>query len=185
MRELQIRADGIGQLARIVAADGRDHGVVVDVLAELDVLLEQAGDARGQRVQLRPGLDLEAEGLDGGAEKAFFLADREDFAALHAFHQHLDVAVGLLQALDDVGDGADGKDLVGARLVDAGVVLGGQEDLLVAGQRLFQRPHARFAAHHERRHHVREDDHVPDGHHRQAACFGFFFGSKHCKEDCE
>ncbi len=59
-RELQIRADRIGQLARIVAANGRDHGVVIDVLADLDVLLEQVGDARGQRVQLRPGLDLDS-----------------------------------------------------------------------------------------------------------------------------
>ncbi len=39
--ELQVRADGIGQLARIVHPDGRDHGFVVQVLAELDVLLEE------------------------------------------------------------------------------------------------------------------------------------------------
>ena len=73
--QLHVGADGIGQLARIVAADGRDHGVVVDVLAELHILLEQAGDARSQRVQLRPGLDLEAESLDGRLEIAFFFAD--------------------------------------------------------------------------------------------------------------
>ena len=59
-RELQIRAHRVGQLARIVAADRRHHRVVVDVLADLDVLLEQAGDARGQRVELRPRFDPEA-----------------------------------------------------------------------------------------------------------------------------
>ena len=55
-RKLQIGADRVGELARIVAADGGDHGVVIDVLAELDVLLKQVGDARDQRVQLRARL---------------------------------------------------------------------------------------------------------------------------------
>jgi len=36
-----------GAVAGIVAADGRDDGVVVNVLADLGVLLEQVGDARG------------------------------------------------------------------------------------------------------------------------------------------
>ena len=66
-------------------------------------------------------------------------------------------------------------------------MLGGEKNLLVAGQRLFERPHARFAAHHERGHHVRKDDDVPDGHHRQTFCIGFFFGSKHVidESDCQ
>ena len=51
--QLQIRAHRVGQFARLVHADGRDHGLVVQVLAQLDVLLEQAGDARHQRFQLR------------------------------------------------------------------------------------------------------------------------------------
>ena len=54
--ELQIGADGVGQLAGIVHADGRDHGLVVQVLAELDVLLEQGGDALHRGVELRIGL---------------------------------------------------------------------------------------------------------------------------------
>ncbi len=54
--ELQIGADGVGQLARIVHADGGDHGLVVQVLAELDVLFEQGGDAADQRFELRARL---------------------------------------------------------------------------------------------------------------------------------
>ena len=49
-------------------------------------------------------------------------------------------------------------------------------------QRLFERAHAGFPSDHERRHHVREDDDVPDGHHRQALGIGFFFGGKHSEE---
>ena len=58
-------------------------------------------------------------------------------------------------------------------------MLRGEEDLLVAGHGVFERAHAGFAAHHERRHHVRKDDDVPDGHHRQAFGIGFFLRSKH------
>ena len=100
----------------------------------------------------------------------------KNLAALDAFDQHLDVAVGQLQALHDVDDRADLVDLVGLGLVDAGVMLGGQKDLLVGGQRFFQGANARFAAHHERRHHVGEDDHVPDGHHGKFFGLEFFLG---------
>ena len=57
-----------------------------------------------------------------------------------------------------------------------GVVLGGEEYLTVAGQRLFERAHAGFAAHDEGRHHVRKDHHVADGHHGQLAQFAFVAG---------
>ena len=172
--ELQVGAHGVGQLAGIVHPDGGDHGLVVQVLAELDVLLEQAGDAADQRVELRPGLHFEAGGAHDGAEEAFVVGDRNHLGALHAFHQNLDIAVRQLQALDDVDDGADAVDFVGLGFVDRGIVLGGKKDLLVAGHGLFERPHARFAPHHERGHHVRKDDHVADGHHRQTFCIGFF-----------
>ena len=49
-----------------------------------------------------------------------------------------------------------------------------QENLLVAGQRFFQRAHGSFAAHDERVHHLREDHHVPHRHHRHALDFAFF-----------
>jgi hypothetical protein len=41
-----------------------------------------------------PASTLKLKVLDDGAEKAFVVADRNDLGALHAFHQHLDVAVG-------------------------------------------------------------------------------------------
>ena len=100
----------------------------------------------------------------------------KNLAALNAFDQHFDVAVGQLQALHDVDDGADLVDFVRLGLVDAGVMLGGQKDLLVRGQRFFQGAHAGLAAHHKRRHHVRKDDHVADGHHGQLFGLEFFLG---------
>lgn len=54
---------------------------------------------------------------------------------LHAFYQDLDIAVRQLEVLDNVGD-ADLVDLVGLGPADAGVMLGGQKDLAVRGERL-------------------------------------------------
>ena len=49
-----------------------------------------------------------------------------------------------------------------------------QENLLVTGQRVFQRTHRRFPAHDEGVHHFRENHHFPDRHHRHAFDFAFF-----------
>ena len=86
--------------------------------------------AADQRFQLRPGFDLEVERFDHRAEIAFVFADGNDLAALHAFHQNLDVAVGQLQALDDIGDRAHGINLVRPRFVDGSIVLRGEEIFL-------------------------------------------------------
>ena len=45
---------------------------------------------------------------------------------------------------------------------------------LFARHGLVQGSHTGFPPHHKRDHHVRKDDHVADGHHRQTFCFGFF-----------
>ncbi len=172
--ELQIGAHRIRQLARIVHANGRDHLLVVQVLAELHVLVEQAGDAADERVQLRARLDFIEGRAQHHAEEAFVAGNRYHLAALHAFDQHLDVAILQLEALYDVDDAANGIDFVGFGVVDGGIVLGGEKDLFVARHSLFERSHALLAAHHERSHHVGKDDHVADGHHRQTLCIGFF-----------
>ena len=154
------------EIASIVDAYGRDHRFVVQVLAELDVLLKQGGDAGGERLHLRSGFDLVREGAHGGAEETFVFGDGDDLAAFQSLNQDLDIAVRRADALDDVGDGADLIDFIRARFVDGCLVLGGEEDFLVGGERFFKRAHTGFPAHDERGHHMGEDDYVADGHHR-------------------
>jgi hypothetical protein len=93
-----------------------------------------------QRFQLRSRIHLEVEGLDHRPEIALILAHRDDLAALHTLHQHLDVAVGQLQALDDVRHRSHAVDFIGTRLIDRGVMLRGQKNLLVGRQSFFQGP---------------------------------------------
>ncbi len=136
--ELQVGSNGVGQFAGVVAAHGRDHRIIIHVLAELDVLLKEASDAGDQGVQLRAVFHSERGGFDGGLEVAFFFANGDEFGAFDAFDQNLDIAVGLTQALDNIGNGPGGENLIGTRFVDLGIVLGSQEDLTVRGQRFFK-----------------------------------------------
>ena len=62
----------------------------------------------------------------------------------------------------------EGMDVLGVRLVDLGILLGGEEDLLVGAiERPFQGHHRRLTADHEGGHHVGIDHHVPQGNGRQ------------------
>ena len=172
--ELQVGAHRVRQLAGVVHPDRGDHGLVVQILAQLDVLLEQPRNPADQCIQLRTRFHFEAGGTHHGAEEAFVVGDGDHLAALHALHQDLDVTVRQLQALDDIDNCSNTINFVGLRLIDGSVVLGGKKDLLVPGHGFFQSAHTRFPPHHEGGHHVRKDDHIPDGHHRKAFCIGFF-----------
>ena len=54
-----------------------------------------------------------------------------------AFDQDLDITVGQLDALHDIGERADLIDFLGLGVVDRRVMLSDQKNLLVAGQRVF------------------------------------------------
>ena len=52
----QVRGDRVGQLARVVDADGGNHRVVVQVVRQLHVLLEQRHDAAHRALDVAAGL---------------------------------------------------------------------------------------------------------------------------------
>ena len=58
-------------------------------------------------------------------------------------------------------------------------MLGREEDFLVSRHGLFERADAGFAPDHEGGHHERENDDVPNGHHRESFGVGFFFRGQH------
>ena len=177
--ELQVGGDDVGKLGRLVHAHGGDDGLVVERLLQLDVLLEEVGDALHQLLERGRHFELRLGGAHRGHKEAVAIGDVNRFGPLDPFHQHLDVAVGHLDALHDVADGADLVDFLGFGFVDGGVVLGGEEDLAVAVEGLFEGADAGLAADHEGGHHVGEDHHVPDGHHGQFARLRFVAGYGH------
>ncbi len=177
--DLQICRDGVRELGCLVHAHGGDDGLVVERLLQLYVLLKERGDALHQLLGGRCHFKIGLAGAHRGHEEAVAVVHFDGLGALHALDQHLDVAIGHLDALHNVADGADLVDFLGLGFVDRGVVLRGEKDLAVAVERFFQRTHAGLPAHHEGRHHVGEDHHVPDGHHGQLAGFGLFARRRH------
>ena len=79
---------------------------VIERLAKLHVLLEQSGYALHARFDLRVHL----YGISRYANRSLHVAVRvgglQKTAALNAFDQNFNVAVGKLEALHDVDDGA-------------------------------------------------------------------------------
>ena len=95
------------------------------------------------------------------AEEAAVLLPLDGAAAVGALDEELDVAVGQLQALDDVGDAAHGVDVLRLRVVDLRVVLRREEHPLVLLQGVLEGADRGRPPDDERHHHVREHDQVP------------------------
>ncbi len=106
MPQLQVRGDRVGQLCRLFHAHGGDHGLVVQRLLQLHVLLEQPGDALHHLLDGLGHFDLLLPTRTVATKKPSRVDDFRGFGALNAFDQHLDVAVRHLHALHDVADRA-------------------------------------------------------------------------------
>ena len=155
-----VRGDRVGQLARLVDLVGLDQHLRRDLLVQLHILLELGDHRAAQGLQLVVVGHVLVDQLGARLEEFFAVGVAQRPGALAAFHQHLDGAVGQLQQLQHRGDGADLVDVVGGRLVVAGVLLRDQQNLLVLLHDLFQRLDRLFAAHEQRHDHVRKDNDV-------------------------
>jgi hypothetical protein len=153
--------------------DGRNHRVVVVVVRHLDVLLEQRHHAAHRALGVNAGFLVRRDRLHHDPVETFVFLPLDDARALDPFDQHLDVAAGQLEALDDVRHAPDGEDVGRLRVVDGGVVLHGDENPLVLHQRALEGPDGEGPADHERHHHVREHDHVAEREDREG------FGEEH------
>jgi hypothetical protein len=98
--------------------------------------------------------------FDDDAEEALVLFPLHRTGALDALDEHLDVAIGQLQALHDIRDAPHREDIGRLRIVHRGIMLRGQENPLVLHQRMLERARGRRTADDERHHHVRKHDDV-------------------------
>ena len=156
----EVRGDAVGQLARVGDLRQRGQGLGLHLLVQFDVILEliDHGARQGLGLVFRPAgfrhvgdLGLIEFGLFGVAQ---------DGGAPQALDQHLDGAIRQLQQLQHGGDDADLIDGVGGGIVLVFLLLGDEQDRLVAAHRLFERAHGLVAADEQRRDHVGIDHDV-------------------------
>jgi hypothetical protein len=158
----EVGGNGIGKLPGIVDPHGGNHRVVMQIVRELHVLFEQRDDAAHRAFGIDAGLLVLRDHLDHDTVEAFVFFPLDRPCALDPFDEHFDVAVGQLQALDDVGDAAHGENIGRLRIVDRGVVLGGEKDPFVLHQRMLERAGRGRAPDDKRHHHVRKHDDVAE-----------------------
>ena len=174
----QVGADVIRQLGRFQRLHGVQDRVVIDVMAELRKLFEYGLQPLDQQACAGAGSGGFIQQFHVGDEKSGVvgIADRPD--ALNSFNENLDVAVGKLDALDNIGNGADRIDIRCLRFVDRSVHLCCQKNPLGSFQGEFQGAYGCRPPDHERDHHVGKNHNIPDRYHREA--FSFFGGSFIC-----
>ena len=124
-------------------------------------LRELRQERAGQPVPLAfaVGLDVR-EGLDRGSEGLRGM-DLAHARARQPLDEHFDRAVGQLQHLQDGRERADLIEVARLRIVDVGLLLRDQQDLLVVLHRFVQRDDRRLPPDEQRDDHVRVDDHAP------------------------
>jgi hypothetical protein len=169
-----VGGDAVGQLAGL--GDGRDggQGFRRHLLVELHIAFELLDHGAAQGLGLVAGAFVLGDHRDVGLVVAVAVGEAQHGGAALALDQHLHRAVGQLQQLQDGGDHADVVDVFRGRIVVGGILLGDEQDLLVALHHLFKRAHGFVAAHEERHDHVRKHHDVPQRQHRQACGYPTF-----------
>jgi len=85
---------------------------------------------------------------------------RVDAGAMAAFDQHFDGAVRQFQQLQNGGGCSNRVQVIAARIVRRGILLGDQHNFIVALIYHFERAYRLVSAHKERRHHVWKNHNV-------------------------
>ena len=183
--ERHVRGDGVGEAPGLLDAGERGQDLRRHLLVELDVLLEVRHDRARQHVHLALVVLLDVgQRRHVGGEVAVRL-DVLDHGARDALDQHLDRAVGELEQLQDGRDRADGVEVAALRIVDVGLLLRDEQDLLVAPHGLVEGEDRLVAADEQRDHHVRVDHDVAQRQDRHAGGHGSTRGRaflfRHCR----
>ena len=177
----QVRGHGIGQLAEVVDLIDRDQHFRRDLLVQFDVLLELGDDGPRQGIEFPVVAGIVLDRLGIGLEEVLGVGVLADPCPLAAFDKHLNGPVRQLQQLQHRPDGADGIDIRRCRIVLRRVLLRDQKDLLVVLHDVLEGANRLIAANEERHNHVRKDDDVAQGQHREKVTASKFQHITSCK----
>ena len=167
-RKRHMHRDGIDQTLQVVEASHHGHYFGRNFLAGGNVLFELGVQGSLQRgrlgsFQLTPLLRHPIFGQRKPASEI----ETEDLYALTALDQDLDGSVGQLEQLQHRRQGPGLIQVGRCRIIDRGILLGRQQDLLVHRHHGLERKDRFLAANEQRHDHLRIHHHVPEGQQRQ------------------
>src|SRR5438876_2914177 len=172
-REVGARRDEVGEVRGILGVLRRHRDLRQDRATVVDVLLEEGAHAADERLALDRVPEILGERLERRAEEALLRLVAGDPDALEALDDDLGAAVGDAQEAHDLGDGADAVDLLGRYVVDLGVALRREDDVVfLLGHRRIDGGDALLTTDPERDHELREHDRFAQRHERQVARVG-------------
>ena len=157
----EVGGNRVGQLRGVFGLADRAQDFRADLLVELHIALELRDRRPRQRLDFVLAAEFLSETLDRGFEIFGVVGVARDARPGVAFDQHLDRTVGQLEQLEHGCERADLEDRVGRGIVVAGVLLGGEQDLLVGPHDFFKGGDGFLAADEERYDHVGEHHDVP------------------------
>src|SRR5438552_4407604 len=169
-REVGTRGDEVGEVRGILGVLRRHRDLGQDRATVVDVLLEEGAHAADERLALDRVPEILGERLERRAEEALLRLVAGDPDALEALDDDLGAAVGDAQEAHDLGDGADAVDLLGRYVVDLGVALRREDDVVfLLGHRRVDGGDALLTTDPERDDELREHDRFAQRHERQVA----------------
>ncbi len=157
--EVQVGSHGVNQSSHVLYTGQGADRLRRYLLAQIDELLELAHQGARQYLGLSLLRQRLLDQLDAGLLITVNFLQLLDLGALFTLHQHLDGTVRQLEQLQYGGQGAYAVQVLCLGVIDGGVALGHQQNLLVALHGGFQCLD-RFAATNEQ-----GNDHVGEYHH--------------------
>ena len=159
--DIEMGNDRIRQPGGVENTGNRGDHLGRHLLAQPDVFLEGIVDTANKGFGGRGGGRFLDQLLDISEER-FVVGDKiENAGPTPPFHQHLNRAVGELQHLDDLAEGADVVKVFFGGVVHLGIFLGGEKEGLVPFHRPFDRLDRLGATDEQRNHHMRKDHDIP------------------------
>ena len=165
----QARRDEVGEPAGLGDVEGERLQVVREQRRKRHDLLEVRLDVPLHRVDLEAVVVGRGLGRAADAPAQVGLG-RDDLVDVHArqpLHDQPQAAVGQLEHLVDVRGGADGVEVLLARLLHRRVALREDGDQLAGADRLVDQAHRALARHGERHERIREEHRVAERQDRQ------------------
>ena len=165
----EARGDEVGEPARLGDVHGERLQIVGEQRRQRDDLLEVRLDVPRQRVDLEPigVVGVLARGADPRAQVRMRRDDVVELQAREALDDQAQAAVRQLEHLVDVRRGADGVEIVLARLLDRRVALREDGDQLAVRDRIVDQADRALARHRQRHERIGKEDRVAQRQNRQ------------------